>query len=151
MDQGCSTQCDTASSCWPHVDRSYNRTSGWHFYTNSDSEAACCGYTVEAYNYFYLYATQQSGLVPFYRCVLSNASHFYTTSSNCEGAAGARLEGSLGYIAQGPTCGSTPLYRLRGPTGDHFYTISSSDVSAAEAGGYASEGVSGYVWTSPEI
>jgi hypothetical protein len=121
-----------------------------HFYTSSDSEAGCCGYTVEYLNYYYLYGAQQSGLVPFYRCLLVGSSHLYTTSSNCEGAAGAQVEGVLGYIAQGATCGSVPLYRLRGPTGDHFYTISSSEVSSAEAGGYASEGVSGYVWTSPE-
>ena len=147
---GCSAQCDTVSSCWPHVDRSYKASTGEHFYTTNDTEAACCGFTVEDKPYYYLYSAQQTGLVPFYRCLLSTGFHFYTTSSSCEGSAGATNEGSLGYIATAATCGAIPLYRLSNPNGDHLYTTSSAEVTSAESGGYTSEGIAGYVWTAPE-
>ncbi len=151
VDQSCSAQCDTVPSCWPHVDRSHNPTTGEHFYTTNDTEAACCGFTVEAQPYYYLYSTQQGGLTPFYRCLLSNGFHLYTTSSTCEGAAGATNEGSMGFIAASVTCGAVPLYRLSDATnGDHLYTISSAEVTSAESSGYTYEGIAGYVWTAPE-
>jgi hypothetical protein len=150
VNQGCSAQCDTVSSCWPHVDRSFSAALGEHFYTTSDSEAACCGFTVEDKPYFYLYSAQQTGLAQFYRCLLASGFHFYTTSSTCEGAAGATNEGSMGYIATSALCGSVPLHRLTAPNGDHLYTISSSEVTTAEAGGYVYEFVAGYVWTAPQ-
>jgi hypothetical protein len=145
----CAASCDTVASCWTGVDRSYNPTSGETFYTTNNAEASCCGFTVQAYDYYYLYGAAQSGTVPFYRCVLSDGFHFYTVSSTCEGAAGSTNEGSMGYIASSAACGSIPLYRLVGGR-DHLYTISSSEVTSAEAGGYAYEGIVGYVWTSPE-
>ncbi len=151
IDQSCSMQCDTVSSCWPHVDRSYNATTGEHFYTTSDTEAACCGFTVEDQPYYYLYSAQQSGLVPFYRCLLSTGFHFYTTDSSCEGSAGATNEGAMGYIATSAACGAVPLYRLYDATnGDHLYTTSSAEVTSAESGGYTYESIAGYVWTAPE-
>jgi hypothetical protein len=151
VDQSCSAQCDTLAACWPHVDRSVNPMTGEHFYTTSDAEAACCGYTVEALKYYYLYSAQQSGLVPFYRCLLMTGFHFYTTDSGCEGAAGAKNEGSLGYIATSAVCGATPLYRLYdGTTGDHFYTVSAAESSTAQSNGYVLESTAGYVWTTPE-
>ncbi len=151
VDQSCSAQCDTTSSCWSHVDRSYNATTGEHFYTTSDTEAACCGFTVEDEPYYYLYSAQQNGLVPFYRCLLSTGFHFYTTSSTCEGASGATNEGSMGFIATSATCGAVPLYRLYDATsGDHLYTTSSAEMTSAESGGYTYESIAGYVWTAPE-
>lgn len=151
VDQGCSKQCDTVSSCWPHVDRSYNATTGEHFYTTNDTEASCCGFTVEDEPYYYLYSTQQTGLVPFYRCLLSTGFHFYTTSSTCEGASGATVEGAMGFIATSATCGAVPLYRLYdGTNGDHLYTTSSAEMTSAESGGYTFESIAGYVWTAPE-
>lgn len=151
VDQGCSAKCDTVGSCWPHVDRSYDASNGFHFYTTNDGEAACCGYAVEYLDYYYLYSAANAGLVPFYRCSLGNGSHLYTTSSTCEGAGGATNEGSMGYIATSQVCGSVPLYRLYDATnGDHFYTTSSSEAASAEGGGYATEGIAGYVWTAPE-
>lgn len=151
VDNGCSVQCDTASLCWPHVDRSYDATTGEHFYTTSDTEAACCGFTVEDQPYYYLYSAQQSGLVPFYRCLLSTGFHFYTTDSSCEGSAGATNEGSMGYIATSAVCGAVPLYRLYDATnGDHLYTTSSAEMTSAESSGYAYESIAGYVWTAPE-
>ena len=151
FDQSCSGQCDTLASCWNHVDRSYNAMTGEHFYTTSDAEAACCGFTVEDLDYYYLYTAQQTGLVPFYRCLLMSGFHFYTTDSGCEGAAGAKNEGSLGYIATSAVCGSTPLYRLYdGTNGDHFYTVSASESASAQQQGYILESTAGYVWTTPE-
>lgn len=151
VDDGCSAQCDSVSSCWPHVDRSYDATTGEHFYTTSDTEAACCGFTVEDEPYYYLYSTQQTGLAPFYRCLLSSGFHFYTTSSTCEGSSGATNEGSMGFIATSATCGAVPLYRLYDATnGDHLYTTSSAEMTSAESGGYTFESIAGYVWTAPE-
>lgn len=150
VDQSCAATCDTLSACWVGVDRSYDASTGEHFYTTSNSEAACCGFTVEAYDYYFLYTAQQSGLTPFYRCLLASGFHFYTTSSTCEGAAGATNEGSLGWIATSASCGSVALYRLVAANGDHLYTISSAEVSSAQASGYTLEGVAGYVWTTPE-
>jgi hypothetical protein len=151
VDQSCSAACDTLASCWTHVDRSYDATTGEHFYTTSDAEAACCGFTVEAYKYYWLYAAPQSGLVPFYRCLLMSGFHFYTTDMNCEGAAGAKNEGMLGYIATSAVCGSTALYRLYdGTNGDHFYTTSAAESSSAQANGYVLESTAGYVWPAPQ-
>jgi hypothetical protein len=150
VDQSCAASCDTVSSCWVGVDRSVNPSTGEHFYTTSNSEASCCGFTVETLDYYYLYTATQSGLVPFYRCLLSTGFHFYTTSSTCEGSVGATNEGSMGFIASGAVCGAVPLYRLSDATGDHLYTISASEVTSAEGSGYTSEGVAGYVWTAPE-
>ena len=88
--------------------------------------------------------------MPFYRCLLTNDFHFYTTSSTCEGA-GATNEGSMGWIASGAVCGSVPLYRLyNAASGDHLYTTSSAEVTSAEAGGYTLEFTAGYVWTASE-
>jgi hypothetical protein len=151
VDLGCSVQCDSVSTCWPHVNRSYKASTGEHFYTTNDTEAACCGFTVEDKPYYYLYSTQQVGLVPFYRCLLSTGFHFYTTSSSCEGNAGATNEGSMGYIATSATCGAIPLYRLYDATnGDHLYTTSSAEMTSAESGGYTYESIAGYVWSAPE-
>jgi hypothetical protein len=151
VDDDCDGRCDDVSGCRVGVDRSYDGTTGEHFYTTSDSEAACCGYTVETLDYYWLYGAQQSGLVPFYRCVLGNGFHFYTTSQSCEGASGAMNEGSLGWIASGAVCGSVPLYRLyNSASGDHLYTTSMSEVTTAEAGGYVLEFTAGWVWTASE-
>jgi hypothetical protein len=146
-DDDCSGYCDDILGCRVGVDRSYaGGATALHFYTTTDSEASCCGYSVEQYGYYYLYATAQAGLVPFYRCRSSSGAHLYTTDVLCEGEI---LEGTMGWIATGAVCGSVPLYRLFAPrTGDHLYTTSAAEVSSAVAGGYAFEGTAGYVWTA---
>ena len=144
QDDDCSGSCDDILGCRIGVDRSDDSSRGWHFYTTTDSEASCCGYHVEAYDYFFLYAAAQTGLVPFYRCLNISGSHRYTTDASCDGGTS---EGSMGWIADGEVCGSVPLYGLHDATSDdYFYTTSSSEASSAEAGGYASEGIAGYVW-----
>lgn len=150
VDDDCNGLCDDVAGCRIGVDRSYDATTGEHFYTTSDTEAACCGFTVETLDYYYLYDAAQPGLVPFYRCVLTSGFHFDTTSSTCEGAS-ATNEGSMGWIATGAVCGSVPLYRLyNAASGDHLYTISAAEVTAAEASGYTLEFTAGYVWTASE-
>lgn len=149
-DDDCNGKCDENANCRVGVYRSYKSSSGEHFYTTSASEAACCGFTVEFSNYYYLYKSSAPGLVPFYRCLLASGMHFYTTSSNCEGAAGSNKESTLGYIAKSATCGAVPLYRLSKSNGDHFYTTSSTErQKAISSNGYKDEGTAGYVWKGP--
>jgi hypothetical protein len=128
------------------VHRSVNGSSGEHFYTKSATEAVCCGFKLEFSNYYYLYSATQTGLVPFYRCYLTNGKHFYTKSSNCEGA--GTQESMLGYVANQADFGAVPLYRLyKAQTGDHFYTTSSAERdSAVASSGYKYESIAGYVW-----
>lgn len=143
-DDDCNGQCDDLLGCRVAVDRSYDAATGQHFYTTSDAEATCCGYSLEGHGAFYLYAAQQPGLVPFYRCRTAQGHHLYTTDAACQGQTN---EGSLGWIATAPVCGAVPLYGLSNATsGDHLYTTSSAEVTSAEAGGYALDGTAGYVW-----
>jgi hypothetical protein len=144
-DDDCNGLCDDLLGCRIGVTRSYSSSAGQHFYTTTDSEASCCGYSVEQQYAYYLYAAQQPGLVPFYRCRTA-AGHLYTTDPGCEGQA---VEGPMGWIAQGAVCGSVPLYALsNATTGDHLYTTSSAEVSSAQSGGYTLVGTAGYVWPS---
>jgi Repeat of unknown function (DUF5648) len=149
-DDNCNGTCDDGANCRVGVDRSYNGSTGEHFYTTSASEAVCCGFTLEFANYYYLYGSPVSGLAAFYRCLLGDGKHFYTTSNNCEGSAGSTVEGIMGYIATSAVCGAVPLYRLSNPNGDHLYTTSDSErQTAASSDGYTDEGVAGYVWNGP--
>ena len=143
-DDDCNGYCDDILGCRIGVDRSYDSKTGLHFYTTTDSEASCCGYSVETHDAFYLYGSAQSGLVPFYRCRTATGAHLYTTDPTCAGSA---VEGSMGWIATGAVCGSVPLYGLYYATsGDYLYTTNSAEVTAAESAGYALQGTSGYVW-----
>jgi hypothetical protein len=144
-DDDCDGQCDDLLGCRIGVTRSYAASNGQHFYTTTDSEASCCGYSVEQQYAYYLYAAQQPGLVPFYRCRTATG-HLYTTDPGC---AGQTVEGPMGWIAQGAVCGSVPLYELsNATTGDHLYTTSSAEASSAQGGGYTLVGTAGYVWPS---
>ncbi|MFN9940399.1 MAG: hypothetical protein ACK56I_13085, partial [bacterium] len=100
--------------------RSVNAGSGEHFYTTDMTEAMCCGFRVEHANFYYLYTSAAPGLVALMRCIAPNGMHFYTTDPGCEGT---RVEGPMGFLATGPSCGATALYRLvHRSNGDHFYT-----------------------------
>ncbi len=146
QDDDCDGVCDDLLGCRVGVDRSYDSTSGLHFYTTTDSESACCGYALEQHDAFYLYASAQTALVPLYRCVAASGGHLYTTDPGCEGET---VEGAMGWIATGAACGATPLYRLYdASSGDHLYTTSSAEVTSAEAGGYVLQASPGYVWTA---
>jgi hypothetical protein len=135
--------CDGVLGCRVGVDRSYDSTTGQHFYTTTDSEASCCGYAIEQQYAYYLYAAQQPGMVPFYRCRTA-MGHLYTTDATC---GGQTLEGTLGYIATSPECGAVPLYALRDATsGDNLYTTSAAESASAQSGGFTLVGTAGYVW-----
>ena len=122
------TCCVGVLGCRVGVDRSYDSTTGQHFYTTTDSEASCCGYTVEQQYAYYLYAAQQPGLVPFYRCRTA-MGHMYTTDATC---GGQTLEVTMGYIATSPECGAVPLYALHDATsGDNLYTTSAAESASA--------------------
>ena len=129
--------------------RSYQPTTGEHFYSSDLAEAQCCGFVLEAANYFYLYGVQLPGLAPFYRCALFSGKHLLTQSPDCEGAGNS--EGVIGFIGSGPApCGGdTPLYRVAGGSSDHLFTVSPAEHDNAVAGGYIDEGIVGYVWMSP--
>jgi hypothetical protein len=146
VDDDCNGQCD--EGCRQAVHRSNNGTD--HFYTTSETEASCCGYTVEHLNFFYLSITEVPGTTEFWRCWRAAATdHFYTTSETCEGA-DATLEGHIGFIATSEICGTVPLYRLaNGSLQDHFYTTSATERDNAVASGWTYEAIAGYVWSSP--
>lgn len=144
-DDDCNGKCDDVDGCRVAVERSYKSSTGEHFYTTSDTEAHCCGYTLENASAYYLYASSAPGLVPFYRCVLGSGYHFTTQNSACEGA--GTVEGVIGYIATAATCGAVPLYRLSSKSnGDHLFTTDAAEKASASSG-YNDEGVAGYVWT----
>ncbi len=132
--------------CRLGVHRSLHPGTGEHFYTTDLNEAQCCGFNLEAQNFFRIYAGMHPGLVPFYRCLTSWDFHFYTLSPTCEGQT---VEGVMGYVAEAAgTAGSIPLYRsFRAANGDHFYTISAAEHDNAVMNlDYVNEGIAAYVW-----
>ena len=145
-DDNCNGACDDLLGCRVGVDRSRASTTGFHFYTTTDSESECCGYSVEAHDAFYLYGAPLPGLVALQRCRTAVGSHLYTTDPACEGQTS---EGVMGYVGTTATCGAVPLYRLDdAATGDHLYTTSSAEAAAAQSGGYTLRASPGYVWTA---
>ncbi len=154
-DDDCDGACDeNVPGCRIGVHRAYSASLQDHFYTTDRAEASCCGYALQAENYFYLYRSSGSSLVRLYRCYSArNEDHFYTTSSTCEGSSAYVQEGWLGYLrrrAAGPGCGGTELFRLWHPgSRDHAYTISPTERDRLLGQGYRLENSPGYVWTSP--
>lgn len=144
-DDDCDGSCEVGL---PGCRIAMHRSSGpsGHFYTASREEAACCGMTVETYDYFYLSSVGVDGTQPLMRCLAPGGYHLYTTDTGCEMVA---YEAQIGFIAMTPLCGAVPLYRLAHPGGDHFYTTSAPERDNAFTLGYTDRGVVGYVWTSP--
>ena len=143
-DNDCNGAVDDAlAGCRVGVHRSYNGNSGEHFYTTSASEAECCGFTLEAADYFFIYTGPHPGLVGLQRCLGGNGFHHYTTDPACEGLT---LEGTIGYVAPSPLAGARPLYRSFFSSGDHFFTINEAEHRNAVASGAADEGIAAYVW-----
>ncbi len=147
LDDDCNGSFDDGvNGCRVGIHRSLHPGTGEHFYTANFGEAQCCGFVLEAANFYQLYSGPHAGLVPFHRCIGPSGFHFYTQDPGCEGL---MLEGVMGYIASaGGTAGSVPLYRLYlSSNGDHFYTVSAAERDNAVASfGYIDEGVAGYVW-----
>lgn len=141
---------DMGGACTRPVHRVNVTRDNVHFYTNDRDEAYSAG-VVESENYFYLYRTAQTSVVPFYRCFhTSQGRHLYTTSASCDTWGSFYREGIMGYIATTQIPGSTPLYRSYFPNlNDHFYTTSQTEHTNAVAAGHQARGIAGYVFTSP--
>jgi hypothetical protein len=145
IDDDCDGTCDAGlAGCRIPVHRSVGP--GGHFYTIDRTEAACCGMTVETYDYFHLASIGVDGTQPLFRCLDGAGRRIYTTDTACEMVAG---EGQLGFIATSALCGAVPLYRMRSAGGDHFYTTSAAERDSAMGIGYAYVGITGYVWLTP--
>ena len=149
MDEDCDGTCDQGPlpGCRVSVHRSSSPTLG-HFYTTNLAEATSGDLSLEAQDYFWLYADVE-GLQPLFRCIKANGKRWLTTSTDCEGTAAPEL--TMGFISPDARCGSTPLYRLRNPPPDaHFYTTSAAERdNAIAAYGFVDEGIAGYIWAGP--
>lgn len=148
-DGTCHACDDDGGWCINEVYRKYNgphdqpewaggASQGYHFYTLDDNEGWQWSYWNNWAGDFSLPRVRQVGnnlysppdTTPFYRCNIPGAGHLYTTSSDCEGVAGATNEGNLGAIGaydhDRMACtipGSVPLYRFTNTLdGDEFYT-----------------------------
>lgn len=128
-----------------------------HFYTTSSAERdnafAFLGYIEEGIA-CYVYTSQASGTIPFYRYMNSSThDHFYTTSltegNNAAAHLGYKGEGTACFVFATQRAGTQPLYRLVSPSsGDHFYTTSTDEADGAVSiYGYQREGVACYVFT----
>jgi len=146
-DDNCNGACDDVDGCRVGIHRSFGSE---YFYTNSSTEAACCGFTVEALNYYYLYSSGGADRTAFYRCYNPTVGrHFYTTSSTCEIWGAGAVESSIGHIATTATCGAVPLYRLYHGSYGHLFTTEESERASKIGAGWKDEGITGYVWKSP--
>ena len=154
-DDNCNGRCDDRDACRTAVYRLYNGSTGEHFYTVSPSENGGGAFALELGGSpaYYLYTANPGGLLNFNRCYMSYGKHFYTTVNSpvCEGRSPGSVESVMGYLSPAAQCGAVPLYRLyRGANGDHYYTLSADERDAlVRNGSYVSEGIAGYVWTSP--
>jgi hypothetical protein len=74
------------------------------------------------------------------------SDHFYSLDPITNGAFGYGYEGTEGFASRSQLPGTVPLYRLWLDGRDHFYTTSAPEAEFAQAVGYQSEGVAGYVY-----
>jgi hypothetical protein len=148
-DDDCDGGCEAGiPGCRRGVHRSVSLATGHRLYSTDPGEAVCCGYSIEAYDHFFVYAAETPGLVPLYRCTLAGGGHLVTRDPGCEGASGAALEHILGWVAAGPVCGASALHRLR--SGDRFlWTSSAAERDSAIGTGWISEGVTADIWLGP--
>ncbi len=147
-DDNCNGLCDDVDGCRRGIHRSSKATD--QFYTDSATEAACCGYSVHSLNYFYLYASSAPDTIAFYRCYSSSEGrHFYTTSGTCEVWGAGAVESVIGFIGTKETCGSVPLYRLWSGSGGHLFTTDPAERASRIASGWKDEGTAGFVWKAP--
>lgn len=134
------------------VHRAVHAGAAQHLYSGSLLEIEdAAALTTEVESYFALARSAAPGTAPLYRCDLGHGDHLLTRDAACEGAPGARAEGSLGLAATSPIAGTVPLFRLyregsSSASSDHFYTTSAIERDGAAAYGYVSEGIVGHVW-----
>jgi hypothetical protein len=148
VDDDCNGACDEGAmaGCRRPVHR-VNTTRG-HFYTIDRAEAERAG-TVEAYDFFWVYAADTGGMSSLFRCIKPDGTHLYTTDTGCEMVG---FEGTMGFVYRTGTerCGAIPLYRLYlASSNDHFYTTSAPERDYAITLGYVDQGVAAFVWQGP--
>lgn len=146
LDDDCDGLCDEVlpAGCRVGVHRAFGPLG--HDYGPDANNLTARGATIEAYDYWKLYATGVAGTRPLFRCNKGNGSRFLTTATDCEGSGVPEI--IVGFLAASPTCSSTPLYRLlNAAAGHHFYTLSAPERDfAVQTLGFTDEGVAGYVW-----
>ena len=112
---------------------------GEHYYSISSAEGMAYGYTYQGAAFMVVTASNASGFIGLYRCVIPGGFHFLSADPACEGQA---YETQLGYIYSTNVSGTTPLYRFYySATGDYLTTI---DPNGATAAGYTNLGLIGY-------
>lgn len=146
-DDDCSGACDDGAlpGCRVAVHRSYG---AGHFYTTDLAQASTAPYTLEAANFFYLYAAPTGALRPLFRCARGDGRTYLTTDTGCDAMGG--VQAMLGFISPTPDCGAQPLYHAFHPSGDYFYTTSAGEhMNAVTALGFTDGGIRGYIWPTP--
>jgi hypothetical protein len=132
---------------------------GGHFYTNSCGEGNLArgeykmNWELAPNEAFFIEQSPLSGTHALYRFFdAAHIRHFYTTSSNAEGATNFQYEGVLGYIYQYPLSGTTALYRSYNPSStDHFYTINKGEWENSFSSYSIDHQIIGYVPTGGTI
>ncbi|KAJ7776256.1 hypothetical protein B0H16DRAFT_1879628 [Mycena metata] len=99
----------------------------------------------------YVFTTQELSTIPLFHVYDSTTpDNLYTTSTGERDLAlenGYLDAGTVAYIYPSQICGSVPFYRLYNAAGTaHYYTINGTERNALlAAGGWADEGIAGYV------
>jgi Repeat of unknown function (DUF5648)/Clostridium epsilon toxin ETX/Bacillus mosquitocidal toxin MTX2 len=138
--------------------RLFNKNTGDHFYTTSESERQNAIKNLHYDNEgiaCYISPVESSGLIPLYR-MYNGTDHFYTTSTNEYNVAwnqGGYNQDSLdliaGYVTANPDSSLSPLYRVYNGI-DHFYTCSEAERDDSINNlGYQDEGTACYVIGAP--
>ncbi|EIM79479.1 uncharacterized protein STEHIDRAFT_69486 [Stereum hirsutum FP-91666 SS1] len=138
--------------------RAYNGPTVDHFYTTSvtelDNAVNQLGYSAEGITRRVLTAESACPYIksePLYRAYSTTAfDHFYTTSesewNNAIVNLGYNREGIAGYVYADQVCDSIPLFRTYGAAGtDYFYTANEQEYDGVVEGGFADEGIVGYI------
>jgi hypothetical protein len=142
------------------VYRFYNKKTGTHFYTASETEKySVLSKMAKTYSYegvaYGLDTSATSMTTPLYRFFnKKTGTHFYTASGAEKDAVIARLSGlyafeGVAYNVSSDPSGSTPVHRFfNKKTGTHFYTASEAEkanVIARLSGTYGYEGIGFYL------
>jgi uncharacterized protein DUF5648 len=94
---------------------------------------------------FQVFPRRERGMIPLYRFFKPSGGHFYATSREAGARIDARLELTVGYIAEDDRPGLRPLHAWYHASADrHFYTTDREGEFAPRAG-YHYQGVLGYV------
>ncbi len=137
--------------------RLYNRFSGEHLYTQSQSEYIALGSVGWTQENIAFYAFSRSVVLdevaarPWLRVYNPNSGmHHWTTSQNeydTLGQLGWIQESASGYIFDRQVTGAVPLYRLYNKNnGTHHWTLDSNERGVLITFGWKDEGIAGYVF-----